>query len=79
MKVGIIVHSFTGNTLTVAEKVKETLEKAGHAVTLERVIVKDENPNAPTPVTLEAAPEAAGYDLALFAAPVRAFSLSPGM
>jgi hypothetical protein len=65
MKVGIIVHSFTGNTLTVAEKVKETLEAAGHAVTLERVTVKDENPNAATPVTLANAPEAAGYDLAL--------------
>ncbi|MCE5342693.1 MAG: flavodoxin, partial [Eubacteriales bacterium] len=78
MKIGIIVHSFTGNTLLVAQKISEALTQAGHTVALERVTVKDENPNAANAIALAAAPAAAGYDLVLFGAPVRAFSLSPG-
>lgn len=30
MNIGIIVHSHTGNTLAVAETLKETLAKLGH-------------------------------------------------
>ncbi len=79
MKIGIIVHSFTGHTLLVAQKMTDALTQAGHTVTLERVIVRDENTKTTSPVTLLAAPNAVGYDLVLFGSPVRGFSLSPGM
>ncbi len=31
MKIGIIVHSHTGNTLSVAQKIKERLVSGGHS------------------------------------------------
>lgn len=79
MKVGIIVHSHTGNTLSVAEKIREELIKSGHTVNLEQVKAVDENPNSSKPVELEVIPDTTGYDALIFGAPVRAFSLSPVM
>lgn len=79
MKVGIIVHSYTGNTLSVAEKIKEELTKSGHTVNLEQVKAVDENPNSAKPVELDVIPDTAGYDALIFGAPVRGFSLSPVM
>jgi len=79
MKIGIIVHSFTGNTLLVAQKLQEALRAAGHTAEVERVVVKDENPNQSGHVTLENAPDPSGYDFVFFGAPVRGFSLTPGM
>jgi len=79
MKIGIIVHSFTGNTLLVAQNLMDALNLAGHTADIERVAVKDENPNVSVNIELENAPAAAAYDLLFFGAPVRGFSLSPGM
>jgi len=39
MKIGIIVYSQTGNTLSVAEKLKEKLAVAGHSAEIEQVMV----------------------------------------
>jgi len=74
MKIGIIVHSFTGNTLLVAQKLQEALRAAGHTAEVERVVVKDENPNQSGHVTLENAPDPSGYDFVFFGAPVRGFA-----
>ncbi|MDD3214280.1 MAG: flavodoxin [Eubacteriales bacterium] len=79
MKIGIIVHSFTGNTLSVANKLMDALMKKGHTVAFERVVVKNENTNQAGNIELEQAPNPSEYDIIYFAAPVRAFSLSPGM
>ncbi|MBH1941791.1 flavodoxin [Mobilitalea sibirica] len=79
MKVGIIVHSHTGNTLSVAEKMKETLLAAGHTVNLERVEAVNEDPNEAMKTELKTAPDITGYDAYVFGAPIRAFSLSPVM
>lgn len=79
MKVGIIVHSHSGNTLSVAEKLKDTLAAKGHTVTLERVNAVNEDPSAQGPVELKDIPEAGSYDALIFGAPVRAFSLTPTM
>jgi flavodoxin len=79
MKIGIIVHSYSGHTLLVAQKLADALTHAGHMVTLERVIVQDEKTDTTKPVTLLAAPKAAGYDLVLLGSSVRAFSITPGM
>lgn len=79
MKIGIIVHSFTGNTLSVANKLMEALMNHGHTVTFERVVVQNENTNQSGNIVLEQAPDPSAYDMVFFAAPVRGFSLSPGM
>ena len=79
MNIGIIVHSHTGNTLSVAEKLKENLLSKGHLVTLEQVTAVNEDPAAATNVELKTIPDITGYDMLVFGAPVRAFSLSPVM
>lgn len=76
MKVGIIVHSHTGNTLSVAERLKEALIKEGHNVTLERVMAVNEDPNKLDQIQLEKNPEISEYEVVIFGAPVWAFSLS---
>lgn len=79
MKIGIIVHSHTGNTLSVAERLKDVLTLEGHSVNLEQVVAFDENPSAATNVQLKIIPDVMGYDVLIFGAPVRAFSLSQVM
>lgn len=76
MKVGIIVYSHTGNTLSVAEKLQERIAAAGHAVQLEQIKEMDESTRA-TEVELKNAPDTGPYDMLIFASPVWAFSLPP--
>lgn len=79
MNVGIIVYSHSGNTLSVAQKLADTLGTNGHAVRIERVEPVNGDPNAPGPVELKAAPDVGPYDAVIFASPVQAFSLAPVM
>jgi multimeric flavodoxin WrbA len=79
MKVGIIVHSHTGNTISVAEKLRDLLLSAGHSVNLERVTAVNENPSARGNIQLQSTPDISEYEALIFCAPVRAFSLSPIM
>lgn len=76
MKIGIIVHSHTGNTLSVAQRLEEELVKAGHTVKLERVRADNEDPSAAGMAKLIEAPEVNEYDALIFGAPVRGFSVS---
>ncbi len=79
MKIGIIIHSHTGNTLYVAEMLKTALMAKGHDVQLERVIAVNEDPQAREKVVLKSIPDILSYDALFIGAPVRAFSLSPVM
>ena len=79
MNVGVIIHSHTGNTLSVGEKLKETISNKGHIVHLQRVRAMNEDPAAAGKIELSEIPDISGYDTVIFAAPVRAFSLSPVM
>lgn len=77
MKIGLIVYSETGNTLSVAQKLEQTLKTAGHAVTLAKIEAdRDPKTNA---VTLKSTPAVDSYDAVIFASPVQGFSLAPGM
>ena len=76
MNIGIIVHSNTGNTLSVAQKLKDILIEKGHTVALERVTAMNDNPNASGGNKLKDAPDTASFDLLLLGAPVWAFTLS---
>lgn len=79
MKVGIIVYSHTGNTLSVAQKLEKALEAAGHEASIARIEPVNDNPHAAAPVRLKTAPDISLYDAAIFASPVQAFSLAPVM
>lgn len=79
LKIAIIIHSKTGNTLSVAEMIKTKLIAQGHQVSLERVVAQnDEEPEAGK-VILTNCPQTAGYDAYVFGAPVRGFGLSSVM
>ena len=79
MNIGIIVHSQTGNTFSVAEKLKESMEEKGHSVHIERVTAVKEQPAPNEPVELKDNPDISIYDALVFCAPVHAFSLSAVM
>lgn len=79
MKIGIIVYSHSGNTLSVAEKLKEELLKAGHSVDLEKVKSVNEDPNAVKNIQLASNPDTSSYERIIFASPVNAFSLAAVM
>ncbi len=77
MDVGIIVYSQTGNTLSVAEKLRDKLDEAGHSVTVERVTVVGGREQGNRSFQLEETPEPGGYDAVVFGSYVEAFSLTP--
>jgi flavodoxin len=77
VNVGIIVFSRTGNTLSVAERVRDACLARGHAAAIERVLPENEDPRARQPVRLKGAPDPSRFDCVIFAGPVEAFSLSP--
>lgn len=78
MKVGIIVYSKTGNTLTVAERISSQLEADGIAVSVGRFSAET-LPQSNKPVRLTAVPNPNEFDAVIFGAPVQAFSLDPAM
>jgi flavodoxin len=79
MKIGIIVHSQTGHTYSVAQKLQEKLSAVGHEVNVERVTpVGEVNPGAKN-IKFETLPDVNVYDALIFGAPVQAFSLSAVM
>ncbi|MFO8034546.1 MAG: NAD(P)H-dependent oxidoreductase [Candidatus Bipolaricaulota bacterium] len=79
MNVGLIIHSQTGNTLSVAQKLEQKLLESSHSVTVERLQpVAEVRPRAKE-VEFESLPEIDAYDALVFGAPVHAFSLSPAM
>jgi len=79
MKIGIIVYSKTGNTLSVAEKLEKALAAAGHDVDIQRVETNIDTEGSKGKLTLTSIPDVAPYDAVVFASPVHAFSLAPAM
>ncbi len=75
MKIGIIVYSKTGNTRSVAEKLKDGLLKAGNEVTLEEVTTAGDPESEPNKIELKDVPATQDYEAVVFAAPVWAFTL----
>lgn len=78
MKVGIIIHSDSGNTLQVGKNLERKLIAKGHSVTLERVVAANEEPLAKN-ISLQSKPDTDTYDMIILGAPVHAFSLSSVM
>jgi NAD(P)H dehydrogenase (quinone) len=78
MNIGIIIYSETGNTLSVAEKMKTTLDAAGHTAEIRRITI-EKTGDSGTPVKLIDIPAIDGFDALIFGAPVQAFSLCRAM
>ncbi|MEW6217348.1 MAG: flavodoxin domain-containing protein [Candidatus Bipolaricaulota bacterium] len=76
MNIGLIIHSQTEHTLSVAEKLQKKLAAAGHTVTLERLETEGEvRPG----VNLKSVPSVENYDAVAFGSPVHGFALSLAM
>ena len=76
MKVALVIHSYTGHTMSVADKIGSALVKKGHEVSLFSLKAKNENPNQTKNVELETTPNIEGFDHVIFGAPTRGFDLS---
>jgi len=70
MNIGIFVNSKTGNTLSVAEKLREKLLALGHTVALEKVVASNDGEMDINKIVISNPPSTQGYDLLVFAAPV---------
>ncbi len=79
MNIGIIVHSQTGNTLSVAEIVSQKLQNRGHSVTIESIVPSDEREIDPTKIQLDRIPDLIPYEGVILACPVRGFNVSGAM
>lgn len=79
MNIGIIIHSQTGNTRMVAQKLLEKLKAAGHTVSIQSVSAANDSEADAAKIQLTEKPDATPYDVLFFGAPVRGFSLSPVM
>jgi len=77
MKIGLIVYSETGNTLSVAQKLEEALKTAGHTVTISKIAAEKDSSGKVT--KLLSAPAVGPYEAVIFASPIQGFSLSPVM
>lgn len=77
MKIGLIIHSQSGHTYSVAQTLQKKLTAVGHSVIIERLNpIGDAHPGVKN-LQLASIPDTAPYDALVFAAPVWAFTLSP--
>ena len=79
MKVGILVHSKTGNTLNVAKKLVEKFKSNGYLASIEQIVAENDGETDIKKIQLTNIPNISEYDIVIFGAPVRGFSLSPVM
>jgi flavodoxin len=80
MKIGIIVHSQTNNTYSVALKLQKKLTEMDNEVDIKKVtMVGGDRPENKEKIQLESSPLVTEYDALIFGAPVHAFSLAPAM
>lgn len=79
VKIGIIVYSMTGHTLSVATRLQEALSAAGHDVHLEPLRVAGPVSLGAADAPLETVPEIAPYDALVLACPVRGGMPAPPM
>jgi menaquinone-dependent protoporphyrinogen IX oxidase len=75
MRVGIILYSITGNTLSVGEQLMERLKSRGMDATLMEIKVLSDDPDEAIVEIIEK-PDLSQFDQLVFASPVHAFNLS---
>jgi len=76
MKIGIIIHSHTNNTLSVGQRLADVMIAQGTSVIIERISSVNESPNTKESVQLITVPNLETYDYVILGAPVWGFNLS---
>lgn len=79
MKIGIILHSQTGHTLQVGERIQEKLLAQGKDVELIRIKTLGDVEKMGHPISLDHMPEVDAFDGLILGGWVQAFGLYPGM
>ncbi len=79
MKIGIIIYSQSGNTRSVAEKIKDKLVSSGHDAVIDEIKISGKIPAEQGKFEIDSSPSPGQYDALIFGAPVQAFSLNPVM
>jgi menaquinone-dependent protoporphyrinogen IX oxidase len=79
MKIGIVIFSKTGNTDSVARRLKEKLVTQGHNVNIEQIMAINDDQMEEGKVQLRNTPDVSAYDALILGSPVRGFSLSAVM
>lgn len=75
MDIGILVYSYTGNTLSVAERIKEKIQSNGDKAEIHQITCTNGDPNGKNPMTLKDVPDVSKYDKLIIGAPINAFSV----
>ncbi len=79
MKIGLIIFSQSGNTRSVAEKIRDRLNLSGHEAVIDEIRISGKVPAEMGKFKIEHSPSPDQYDAVIFGAPVQAFSLNPVM
>jgi len=79
MKIGIIVHSVTGNTLSVAGKLKERLLAKNHEAAIEEIKTDKKIEPGQKTANFTNLPDLEGYDVIIFGSHTEAFQLEQAM
>ncbi len=79
MTIGILIYSYTGNTKSVAERIKKAIEANGGQAKIEQITAENADPNGGTAITLKGIPQISGYDRLIIGAPINGFSLCRAM
>lgn len=77
MKIGLVIHSKTGNSLMVARQLQDRFISLGHEVTLEQIVANNDGERNPASIQLQRIPKIEAYDLLIFGGPVRGGAFSP--
>ena len=78
MRIIILVYSFTNHTYSVANRLKERLLIDNHLVVVKRIKALDDEP-IDNNIEIEEFYDTDNYDVVIFAAMVRSFTLAPVM
>jgi len=76
MNIGIVVYSRTGNTYSVALRLRDKLLELGHCANIERIAPVDEKQADIKKIRFDTLPALDAYEALVFCSPVRGFSLS---
>ena len=77
MNIGLVVYSWSGHTLSVAERLKGEFDDNGHTATVVPVKLVGERKQGAREFGFDTLPDIGRFDGLVFGAAVEAFSLSP--
>ncbi|MCK5758909.1 MAG: flavodoxin [Clostridiales bacterium] len=79
MKIGLIIHSVTGNTLKVAKELQTVLVSKGHNVEIKEIKTQGKVNPGETEANFTELPSIDGYDALIFGSHTEAFQLEQTM